>query len=64
MQVLVDEGERREAVKRYIEQVLHPDGVDDLDAWLAEWPVWPDCVDLAEAVVRRESTGGVRYRTN
>jgi len=39
-------------VKRYVEQVLHPDGIDDLDAWLAEWPVWPDCVDLAEEVVR------------
>lgn len=52
MQTLIEAGERREAVKRYIEQVLHPDGVDDLDAWLAEWPVWPECVDLAEEVVR------------
>ncbi|MFB6122589.1 MAG: alpha/beta fold hydrolase [Haloferacaceae archaeon] len=52
MATLVEEGERREAVKRYIEQVLHPDGIEDLDAWLAEWPVWPDCVDLAEEVIR------------
>ena len=52
MQVLIDAGERREAIKRYIEQVLHPDGVDDLDAWLAAWPVWPECVQLAEEVVR------------
>lgn len=52
MEALIEEGERREAVKRYIEQVLHPDGIDDLDAWLAEWPVWPDCVELAEEVVR------------
>jgi pimeloyl-ACP methyl ester carboxylesterase len=52
MASLVQEGEREEAVKRYIEQVLHPDGIDDLDAWLAEWPVWPDCADLAEEVVR------------
>ncbi|WP_080505314.1 alpha/beta fold hydrolase [Halorubrum aethiopicum] len=52
MATLIDEGERQEAVKRYIEQVLHPDGIDDLDAWLAEWPVWPDCVELAEEVVR------------
>lgn len=52
MQTLIDAGERREAVKRYIEQVLHPDGIDDLDAWLAEWPVWPECVQLAEEVVR------------
>jgi pimeloyl-ACP methyl ester carboxylesterase len=52
MATLVERGDRREAVKRYVEQVLHPDGIDDLDAWLAEWPVWPDCVDLAEEVVR------------
>ena len=52
MDALIDAGDRRGAVKRYIEQVLHPDGIDDLDAWLAEWPVWPDCVELAEEVVR------------
>ncbi|MFD1586482.1 alpha/beta fold hydrolase [Halorientalis brevis] len=52
MDALIDAGDRREAVKRYVEQVLHPHGIDDLDAWLAEWPVWPDCVDLAEEVVR------------
>jgi pimeloyl-ACP methyl ester carboxylesterase len=52
MASLVQNGERENVVKRYIERVLHPAGVDDLDAWLAEWPVWPDCVDLAEEVVR------------
>lgn len=52
MQTLIDTGEPREAVKRYIEQVLHPEGIDDIDAWLAEWPVWPECVQLAEEVVR------------
>ncbi|SFH06135.1 Pimeloyl-ACP methyl ester carboxylesterase [Halopelagius inordinatus] len=52
MATLIEDGERQEAVKRYIEQVLHPDGIDDLDSWLAEWPVWPDCVELAEEVVR------------
>jgi len=52
MASLIQNGKREEAVKRYIEQVLHPDGVDDLDAWLAEWPVWPGCVDLVEEVVR------------
>jgi len=52
MAALIEDGERREAVKRYVEQVLHPGGIDDLDAWLAEWPVWPDCVALAEEVVR------------
>jgi pimeloyl-ACP methyl ester carboxylesterase len=52
MATLIEDGERQEAVKRYIEQVLYPDGIDDLDAWLAKWPVWPDCVELAEEVVR------------
>jgi len=52
MASLLQNGEREKAVKRYIEQVLHPAGIDDLDAWLAEWPVWPNCVDLAEEVVR------------
>lgn len=52
MGTLIEGGKRREAVKRYIEQVLHPDGIDDLDAWLEEWPPWPACVDLAEEVVR------------
>jgi len=52
MEALVEKNERREAVKRYIELVLHPDEIDDLDAWLAEWPVWPECVDLVEEVVR------------
>lgn len=58
---LIDEGNRREAVKRYIEVVLHPDGIDDLDAWLAEWPVWPDCVELAEEV-RRMNRAVEQYR--
>lgn len=52
MEALLEEDRRREAVKRYVEQVLHPNGIDDLDAWLEEWAVWPDCVDLAEEVVR------------
>lgn len=52
MAALIDEGKRHEAVKRYIELVLHPEGTNGLDAWLAEWPVWPDCVELAEEVVR------------
>lgn len=52
MERLIEGGQRREAVKRYVETVLHPDGIDDLDAWLAAWPAWPECVDLAEEVVR------------
>jgi len=52
MEARLDDGDREGAMKLYVEQVLHPDGVADLDAWLAEWPVWPDCVDLVEEVVR------------
>ena len=52
MAALIEDDEPGEAIKRYVEQVLHPDGVDDLDAWLSAWPVWPDCVELAEEVVR------------
>jgi pimeloyl-ACP methyl ester carboxylesterase len=52
MDALIEQGKPEDAVKRYIEQVLHPDGIDDLDAWLADWPAWPECVELAEQVVR------------
>lgn len=48
----IADGERRDAVKLYIEQVLHPNGMENLDAWLEEWPPWPACVGLAEEVVR------------
>ncbi|SFR97640.1 Pimeloyl-ACP methyl ester carboxylesterase [Halomicrobium zhouii] len=52
MESLIARGERHEAVKRYVELVLHPDGIDDLDGWLDAWPPWPACVDLAEEVLR------------
>ena len=52
MAARLDDGDREGAMKLYVEQVLHPSGTVDLDAWLAEWPVWPDCVDLVEEVVR------------
>lgn len=52
MQVRLDEDDREGALKLYVRQVIHAGDVDDLDAWLAEWPVWPDCVDLVEEVVR------------
>ncbi|WP_123536842.1 alpha/beta fold hydrolase [Halosimplex salinum] len=52
MQARLDDGEREEAMKLYVEQVIHAGEVDDLDAWLAEWPVWPQCVDLVEEVIR------------
>ncbi|QPV61532.1 alpha/beta hydrolase [Halosimplex litoreum] len=52
MQERLDDGDREGAMKLYVEQVVCAGAVDDLDAWLAEWPVWPDCVDLLEEVIR------------
>ncbi|UVE51058.1 alpha/beta hydrolase [Haloferax larsenii] len=52
MAELVEAGRPEEAIKRYIEMVLHPGGIDDLDAWLDDWPVWPQCVGLVEEVIR------------
>ncbi|WP_436926011.1 alpha/beta fold hydrolase [Halosimplex amylolyticum] len=52
MQERLDAGDREGSMKRYVEQVIHAGEVDDLDAWLADWPVWPECVDLLEEVIR------------
>ncbi|OVE85497.1 alpha/beta fold hydrolase [Natronolimnobius baerhuensis] len=52
MQTRIEAGKPGEAIKQYIELVLHPGGIDDLDAWLSDWPVWPDCIDLADEVLR------------
>ena len=52
MQARLDDGDREGAMKLYVEQVVLVGEVDDLDAWLAEWPVWPDCVALLEEVIR------------
>ncbi|WP_436907798.1 alpha/beta fold hydrolase [Halosimplex marinum] len=52
MAARLDDGDREGAMKLYVEQVVLGGEVEDLDAWLAEWPVWPDCVALAEEVVR------------
>ncbi|WP_436928452.1 alpha/beta fold hydrolase [Halosimplex halobium] len=52
MAARLDDGDREGAMKLYVEQVVLAGEVEDLDAWLAEWPVWPDCVDLVEEVIR------------
>ena len=52
MQARLDDGDREGAMKLYVEQVIHAGEVEDLDAWLAEWPVWPGCVELVEEVIR------------
>lgn len=52
MQARIDDGERRQAMKFYVSEVMHGGDIDDLDAWLAEWPPWPDIVSLTENIAR------------
>jgi len=52
MQAHLDDGDPVEATKVYVREVIHGGDVDDLDAWLAEWPPWPDLADLAENLTR------------
>ncbi|WP_152041114.1 alpha/beta fold hydrolase [Salinigranum salinum] len=52
MQARIDDGERRQAMKFYIREVMHGGDIDDLDGWLAEWPPWPDIVALTENIAR------------
>jgi pimeloyl-ACP methyl ester carboxylesterase len=52
MQARLDAGEPREATKLHLREVIHGDDIDDLDAWLDEWPVWPAPVDHVENTIR------------
>ncbi|SFS65756.1 alpha/beta fold hydrolase [Halostagnicola kamekurae] len=52
MQARIDDGDRRQAMKFYIREVMHGGDIDDLDEWLAEWPPWPDIVALTENIAR------------
>ncbi|QLH79689.1 alpha/beta hydrolase [Halosimplex rubrum] len=52
MATRLDDGDREGAMKLYVEQVVLAGEAEDLDAWLAEWPIWPDCVGLVEEVIR------------
>ncbi|WP_311174115.1 alpha/beta fold hydrolase [Halobellus ordinarius] len=56
MQKRIDDGDRREAMKFYIREVMHGGEIDDLDGWLAEWPPWPDIVALTENIARINRT--------
>jgi pimeloyl-ACP methyl ester carboxylesterase len=51
MQARLDAGERREATKLHLHEVLRDD-IEDFDAWLDEWPVWPAPVDHVENTLR------------
>ncbi|WP_135304878.1 alpha/beta fold hydrolase [Haloarcula amylovorans] len=52
MQTQIDNGDRRQAMKFYIREVMHGGDIEDLDGWLAEWPPWPDIVALTENIAR------------
>ncbi|WP_340099846.1 alpha/beta hydrolase [Salinibaculum salinum] len=52
MQERINDGERREAMKFYISEVMHGGEIDDLDGWLAGWQPWPEIVALTENIAR------------
>jgi pimeloyl-ACP methyl ester carboxylesterase len=52
MQSLLDDGDRRGAMRTYVAEVMHGGDTEGLDEWLDEWPPWPDIVGLAENVTR------------
>lgn len=54
MEELLEDGERRRAVKTYFQEAA---GVENVE----NWPIWPDCVDLAESMVR-ENRAVQNYR--
>lgn len=56
MEALLDAGDRRQAVKRYFEEAAGEENVE-------RWPIWPDCVSLAETIVR-ENHAVEQYRLN
>jgi pimeloyl-ACP methyl ester carboxylesterase len=52
MQTHLKDGDRREAMKFYVREVMHGGEIENLDAWLRNWPPWPDIAELAENIVR------------
>jgi len=52
MRARINDGNRRQAMKFYIREVMHGGDIEDLDGWLAEWPPWPDIVGLTENIAR------------
>ena len=54
MQERLDAGDREGAMKRHVEEVIHGGSLsgEALDAWLEEWPVWPEYVRFVENSVR------------
>ena len=55
MEAHLDRGERREAMKLHLREVLHDDiGDAEFEAWLDGWEGWPDCVAHVELDYRMD----------
>lgn len=55
MEARLAAGDRRGAMKLHLREVLHDDVSDAaFEAWLDEWPGWPDCVDHVELDLRMD----------
>jgi len=54
MQARIDEGDRRGAMKLHLREVLNGDAYEDFDAFLAEWPGWPDAAESVEGAQRMD----------
>lgn len=55
MEALLADGEREAAVRLHLREVMFGGDEDaDLDAWLGEWPLWPQYVEWAEQTLRMD----------
>ena len=55
MEARIEAGERREAMKLHLREVLHDDiGDAEFAAWLDEWQGWPDCIEHVELDLRMD----------
>jgi pimeloyl-ACP methyl ester carboxylesterase len=52
MQARLDAGDPRAATKLHLREVLAPVEDEKFEAWLDDWPVWPDPVDHVENAIR------------
>jgi pimeloyl-ACP methyl ester carboxylesterase len=55
MEAKLDAGEREEAMKLHVQEVMHGGDKDDFDQWLDEWPPWPEIVAFVENAQRMDA---------